>query len=271
MTAVTEVSHLEVQAAAQDLHYQVIDPSQGTIIADVSPVAVGTSQRRSAVKQVLAMLGRGRRIIPAEAHHIGGVVLRVADRQGPTLFFFDRAEKWMVNPCVPQVVVVDASGGVLGYLTDDHYAVMTPMDRKVANNIATIRSRRTLCDRNRDVVAEIYVQSPTYPGGKPVGTPEYNTRFVGPDGVVWAEIKSARQVVEFSPQTPSEVRSLIAANMIANEVDKRLIPTGSDFRAPVPLEPSSDPYPGYQQIHVEYMEYQQKFIKWYRERATPAG
>jgi len=156
-------------------------------------------------------------------------------------------------------------------MTSDHYQMLTPLEPPVdANGIATITGRGHLRDRHQNVVGEIVVRAPWTKQAQEVGLPpgDFAVRIVGPDGTVWARVKGDDLVFEFNPDASRLLRILIAANMICGKADERLHMPFSQggYNPPEPLEPMTEPYLGYHDVHSSYMQYQEEFIEWYQKR-----
>jgi len=114
MANLFETAQLTITDAPRDLHYQLTEPSTGAVVAQVSPVAVGTPRQENGLRRFFRVAKRGRRVFPAESHHVPRITFRVADTRDATLFSVDRADKLIGSPATPHSAVVDANGGVLG-------------------------------------------------------------------------------------------------------------------------------------------------------------
>jgi len=276
MADLFEIPQVTIVNLPQDLHYQLTEPSTGEIVAQVSPVAVGAAWREGTLGRLFRKAKRARSIYPGETYHVPRITFRVAGARNETLFFVDRADKLIGNPCIPNSAVVAADGGVLGYITNDHYHILRAVDPPVdANGIATVRGMGFLLDHHNNVVGEVVRRAPWTPHAMKAGLPpdEYAVSFEGPDGSVWGRRKGEELIVEFNPDASRTLRILMISNLICGKADERLYTpfTTSGYTPPEPLEPATEPYPGYQGVHESYMQYQEKFIKWFQRNVVPSG
>src|SRR5690606_9711356 len=158
--------------------------------------------------------------------HVPRITFQVTDAWRSTLFYIDRAEKLIDNPAVPQSAVVDPSGGVLGYLTNDHYktldAVNPPVD---AHGIATVSGRHHLRNRDHEVVGDVVLRVPWTKDSIQRGLAPNDpaVRVIAPDGTVWAWARDHEfSTMEIDTRTPQWLRVLLVAQMVAGRLEKRL-------------------------------------------------
>ncbi|GAA2428582.1 hypothetical protein GCM10010191_47090 [Actinomadura vinacea] len=273
MANLFEAPRLEVVETPHDLHYQLRDSSADTVLADVAPVAVGEGQTSSWFSRLMKKVpGRPERYRPMERHHIPRITFRVSDARNTTTFFVDRCDSLIGNPCIPQYAVVDATGDILGFYTNDHYQTLAMNPPTDAQGFITMQGRLHLRDRNQEIVSEIVQRAPaTKPAIQRGWDPgDAAVRFVGPDGTVWAKIQGGELAVEFAPTTPQWIRALIITFLVAGKMNERLHVAffTPGYVPPEPLAPTTVPYSGYGDVHSSYMRYQEEFIEWFKKEAN---
>ncbi|MFI0372947.1 hypothetical protein ACH35V_34230 [Actinomadura sp. 1N219] len=273
MAGLLEISKVSVEPLGQELHYRVTDSTTGTVVANVSPVAVGEPPQVSPLKRF------GKRVMlgqlagwPHLRRHVPRITVLVTDASNSPVMFLDRADKITGNPYASQCAVIEPDGRVAGYLTDDHYkSPMPTADVVDAEGMSIVGGRRHLRDQNGTAICDVVIRVaiPPLPGALNYDENVDTTRFVGQDGTVWARRRGQSPLLEISPDTPYPIRRMIVASVIADTITNDHQIVASSSKNPLtPLQAVPDPYPGYADVHSRYMEYQREFIEWYRKAMT---
>lgn len=265
-----QASQLDLQSLPQDLHYRLTDPGTGAVLAAVSPVVVGEERKEGFLKRF--MRSSGPTLTPPNAqHHVPRVTLRVSDAQNSTLFFVDRPDKLAGNVCPPHYAVVAPDGRPIGHLTNEHRAALDPPSGPLdTDGLTLVAGRAHLRDPNHQVLCDVVVRMALPPAADPNAPQDPASdavRYLGPDGTLWARRLVSGSATQVNPSAQPQLRTLLAAHVIATALDERLhtsIATSS-YSPPSPVDPGAEPYPGHSDAHASYMSHQEEFIEWYKE------
>ncbi|QFG20508.1 hypothetical protein [Actinomadura sp. WMMB 499] len=265
-----QASQLDLQPLPQDLHYRLTDPGDGTVLADVTPIAVGEGQKEGFFKRFMRSSGPTL-TAPSAQQHVPRVTFRVSDAQNSTLFFLDRPDKLAGNGCPPHYAVVAPDGRPIGYLTNEHRASVEPPSGPVdTDGVTLVGGRAHLRDPNHRVLCDIVVRMPLPPSAdpnRPQDPASDAIRYMDPDGTMWARRLVSGSATQVNPAAQQHVRALLAAHVIASGVDERLHTSivASSYSPPEPVAPGAEPYPGHADVHASYMSHQEEFIEWHKE------
>ncbi|MGI5165059.1 hypothetical protein ACQEU3_11950 [Spirillospora sp. CA-253888] len=239
------------------------------------PVAVGETERASGFKRFLGTLPPPLGHLPVVSRHAPRITLRVADAQGTTVLFADRAPKILGHPYPTQHTFLDARGTVLGALVPADFSLSQIRDGRVdADGMTVIEERAHLRGPDRAVLAVVSVRLATTEQGRQTMRRSdcELARYTGADGTLWARTLGLASLHEINPGLPPVHRALLIGAMFAGRLDERISGIlDPESEMPAERRPVGEPYPGYALLHDFHAREQEEWIERYRKERNRVG
>ncbi|MFI6519934.1 hypothetical protein ACIBF1_30575 [Spirillospora sp. NPDC050679] len=264
-----ERQRLQTERMPEDLHYRLKDADTGEVVAVAEPVAVGEAKQASGFKRFLRAIPQPLAEQPVVSQYVPRITLRVADAQGATVLFVDRAPKILDHPYPPQHTALDARGTVLGAHVPADFSLSQIRDGRVdADGMTVIEERGHLRGPDRAVLAVVSARLPmTEQASQALQRPDCElARYTGADGTLWARALGPAALYEFNPGLPPAYRALVIASMLAGRLDERIIGfLDPGLGMPEQRRPAGEPYPGFALLHDFHLREQEEWIATYKK------